>query len=214
VFGEPLVRFELYPCYLIAHSESVPTSLPANGELTQVAASPSLAAADITGAGAATGAGSAERLRCRRLASPLFYEGGCHVLLNTSNVKSQFGKLFEREVDGDLYAQPLIATNVDIPAKGKRNVVYLATANNSVYAYDADDPAASSPFMADSIMLNDDQIALISGLIVRANTVATTVTIAPSANGRFLRDGRSACAVALQSSERRRHLTVSRWAAY
>ncbi len=67
-------------------------------------------------------------------------------VLNTSNVKSQFGKLFERDVDGDLYAQPLIATNVDIPGKGKRNVVYLATANNSVYAYDADDPAASSPY--------------------------------------------------------------------
>jgi hypothetical protein len=67
-------------------------------------------------------------------------------VLNTNNVKNKFGKLFERDVDGDLYAQPLIAANVDIPGKGKRNVVYLATANNSVYAYDADDPAASSPY--------------------------------------------------------------------
>jgi hypothetical protein len=54
--------------------------------------------------------------------------------------------VFEREVDGDLYAQPLIATSVDIPGKGRRNVVYLVTANNSIYAYDADDPAASSPY--------------------------------------------------------------------
>ena len=67
-------------------------------------------------------------------------------VLNTGNVRSHFGKLFEREVDGDLYAQPLIATNVDIPGRGKRNVVYLATSNNSIYAYDADDPAASSPY--------------------------------------------------------------------
>jgi hypothetical protein len=68
-------------------------------------------------------------------------------VLNTSNVNTkQFGKLFEREVDGDLYAQPLIATNIEIAGKGKRNVVYLATANNSVYAYDADDRAASAPY--------------------------------------------------------------------
>lgn len=68
-------------------------------------------------------------------------------LLNADNVNvRQFGKVFEREVDGDLYAQPLIATNVAIPGRGMHNVVYLATANNSVYAYDADAPAASSPY--------------------------------------------------------------------
>jgi hypothetical protein len=37
-------------------------------------------------------------------------------VLTTKNVASQrFGKLFEREVDGDIYAQPLIKTGVVVP---------------------------------------------------------------------------------------------------
>ena len=65
--------------------------------------------------------------------------------LNTDNVNvDTFGKLFSRTVDGDLYAQPLIVSGVDI-GKKIRNVVYLATSRNWVYAYDADDHAACLP---------------------------------------------------------------------
>jgi outer membrane protein assembly factor BamB len=65
--------------------------------------------------------------------------------LDTSNVKPEtFGKLFTRDVDGHLYAQPLVAPDLDIDGK-RRNVVFLATMHNSVYAFDADDPDAAAP---------------------------------------------------------------------
>jgi len=68
------------------------------------------------------------------------------VVLTTTNVNvSQFGKLFERAVDDEIYAQPLYLHGVNVPGVGVRNVVYVATNNDSVYAFDADDPAASAP---------------------------------------------------------------------
>jgi hypothetical protein len=58
--------------------------------------------------------------------------------LTTSNVNvNQFGKLFACPVDGYLYAQPLYVAQVTISTT-THNVVYVATENNSVYAFDAD----------------------------------------------------------------------------
>src|SRR5579871_831540 len=67
-------------------------------------------------------------------------------LLTTTNVNvNQFGKLFERAVDDQIYGQPLYVPNVNIPNVGTRNVVYVATVNDSVYAFDAENPVATSP---------------------------------------------------------------------
>ena len=66
-------------------------------------------------------------------------------VLNTSNVNANtFGKLFSRGVDGQIYAQPLYVPDLSVAGQ-IRNVVYVATQNDSVYAFDADDPTASSP---------------------------------------------------------------------
>jgi hypothetical protein len=63
------------------------------------------------------------------------------ITLDTSNVNPEhFGKLFTYPVQGHVYAQPLYVSDVTIPAKGIHNVVYVATMNNRVFAFDADDP--------------------------------------------------------------------------
>jgi chitodextrinase len=58
--------------------------------------------------------------------------------LTTSNVNStSFGKLFSCTVDADIYAQPLWVPNLAIGG-GNHNVIFVATQNDSVYAFDAD----------------------------------------------------------------------------
>lgn len=67
-------------------------------------------------------------------------------LLNTRNVNSAtFGKLFTRQVDDEIYAQPLVVSGVKIGG-GTHNIVLVATVNNTVYAFDADDSASAQPY--------------------------------------------------------------------
>ena len=66
-------------------------------------------------------------------------------VLTPANVnEKQFGMLFKRVVDDQVYGQPLVVTNVKIGG-GTHDVVYVTTVNNSVYAFDANDASASAP---------------------------------------------------------------------
>jgi hypothetical protein len=61
--------------------------------------------------------------------------------LTTANVNSStFAQLFSCPVDGQLYAQPLYMANL-LVGSVTRNVVFLATEHDSVYAFDADSPS-------------------------------------------------------------------------
>src|SRR6267378_2156468 len=58
--------------------------------------------------------------------------------LTTSNVNvRQFGAVFTLPVDDQVYAQPLVLSHVSVGG-GEHNVVYIATVNNTLYAYDGD----------------------------------------------------------------------------
>jgi len=72
-------------------------------------------------------------------------------ILNKANVKPDtFGLLYTYPVDGTIYGQPLYAANVNIPGKGTHNVVYVATENDSVYAFDADSGTYGGPLWQDT----------------------------------------------------------------
>ncbi|HEV2327294.1 MAG TPA: hypothetical protein VGY56_00725 [Verrucomicrobiae bacterium] len=67
--------------------------------------------------------------------------------LTVANVNTNsFGLLYSRPVDDQIYAQPLIMTNVIVRAHGSRNLLIVATVNDSIYAYDADDPTVTQPY--------------------------------------------------------------------
>jgi outer membrane protein assembly factor BamB len=64
-------------------------------------------------------------------------------VLTPANVNvSQFGMLFKVSVDDQVFAQPLVDASVNIGG-ATHSVVYVATSNNSVYAFDA---ATGAPY--------------------------------------------------------------------
>jgi hypothetical protein len=72
--------------------------------------------------------------------------------LTPANVSAQtFGKLFSYLVDGYVYGQPLLVSNLTVNGS-KHNVLYVATENDSVYAFDADNYGTGAPLWKVSLL--------------------------------------------------------------
>jgi hypothetical protein len=66
-------------------------------------------------------------------------------ILTPANVnQAQFGLLGSFVVDGRVDAQPLYLSNVAIPNVGNKNVLYVVTEHDSVFAFDADSVSGST----------------------------------------------------------------------
>jgi hypothetical protein len=80
-------------------------------------------------------------------------------ILNTTNVnQNTFGKHVTYKTDGQVYAQPLYLPAVTIGGTS-HNVVYVATENDSVYAFDADQTSAGAPLWHTSFLTSSSVVA-------------------------------------------------------
>jgi len=85
-------------------------------------------------------------------------------VLTSGNVNvNQFGKLFTYPVDGQIYAEPLYVQGVAVAGLGVHNVVYAATQNDSVYAFDADG-TTTTPLWQVSLIPAGGQVLLDSDI--------------------------------------------------
>ena len=58
--------------------------------------------------------------------------------LTVASVKQRFGKLYNLFADGQIVAQPLYVSGLNVAGRGTVNAVIVATMHNTIYAYDAD----------------------------------------------------------------------------
>ena len=105
--------------------------------------------------------------------------------LTTTNVNPQnFGKLFTYLLDGYAYGQPLLVSNVTISG-GTHNVVYAATENDSVYAFDADNYGTGAPLWQVSL-LNAGETPITNGPILPVEGITSTPAIDLTTNTMFV----------------------------
>jgi hypothetical protein len=99
--------------------------------------------------------------------------------LTPANVNAtNFGKLFSCPVDGYVYGTPLILSNQTING-AQHNVLYVATENDSVYAYDADTCGSGTPLWKVSL-LQSGETPLADATILPYAGVTSTPVIDPT----------------------------------
>jgi hypothetical protein len=99
-------------------------------------------------------------------------------ILTTANVNSaSFGKLFADTLDGNAYAEPLYVPGVTVNG-ATHNVVYVATENDSVFAFDAD--TAGPPLWMTSFLNAANNVTTVSNQVVAMkNALPGCVDIKP-----------------------------------
>ncbi|HEY4904230.1 MAG TPA: Ig-like domain-containing protein [Candidatus Sulfotelmatobacter sp.] len=106
-------------------------------------------------------------------------------LLTTSNVTATtFGKLFSYLVDGYVYGQPLLMSNVTINGSS-HNVLYVATENDSVYAFDADTYGSGAPLWQVSL-LQTGETPITNGPIQPYTGITSTPAIDTTTNTMYV----------------------------
>jgi hypothetical protein len=83
-------------------------------------------------------------------------------ILTPENVNaSSFGRIASLPVDGQIYGQPLIMTDVPMAyGEGVRNIVLVATENDSVYAFDAAGNDPSQGYLWKTSLLQPGETAI------------------------------------------------------
>ena len=108
----------------------------------------------------------------------LTYHGDIHrtgqnpneTILIPANVNTNtFGKLFSHSVDGYVFAQPLYVSGVNVPGEGMHNVFYVATEQDSVYAFDADSTNGPSGGLLWQVNLGPYAVTTIAGVYTNKN---------------------------------------------
>jgi uncharacterized protein YjdB len=95
--------------------------------------------------------------------------------LTPSNViASNFGKLFSCPLDGYVYGAPLILSNQTING-AQHNVLYVATENDSVYAYDADTCGGGTPLWKVSLLQSGETPLADLAILPYAGVTSTPV---------------------------------------
>ena len=104
--------------------------------------------------------------------------------LTPSNVTpTTFGKLFSYLVDGYMYAEPLLVSGLTVNGS-THNVVYVATENDSVYAFDADNYGSGTPLWHVSLLQSGETPA--TGEISPYEGVTSTPVIDLTSNTMYV----------------------------
>ena len=126
-----------------------------------------------------TGTGTAVSVTTSRYDNSRSGQNTNETTLTPSNVNStQFGKLFTQQVDGQVYAQPLYIPSLTVNG-AVHNVIFVATQNDSVFAFDADSNTGSNANPLWQADLIDTAHGAAAGAAVVTNSEVSCNDISP-----------------------------------